>query len=110
MGRRERNPSDTLNDSDACRLDIWLVRTRLLKTRGLAAKLISKGKIRVRRNGQMDRVKKPHALVRPGDHVTFMRGTELISVEMVAAGTRRGPAPEAQKLYRRQSDSSDTIY
>jgi ribosome-associated heat shock protein Hsp15 len=66
--------------------------------------LIAKGKIRLRRNGQMERVKKPHALIRPGDHVTFMRGTELISVEMVAVGTRRGPAPEAQKLYIRADE------
>lgn len=103
MSRRAQ-ASKTENANDACRLDIWLYRTRLIKTRGLAAKLITKGKIRVRRNGQIERTKKPHALIRPGDHVTFMRGTELISVEMVAVGTRRGPAPEAQKLYIRADD------
>ena len=91
--------------NEACRLDIWLFRTRLLKTRALAARMITKGKIRIRRQGQMERIKKPHALIRPGDHVTFMRGTELISVEMVGAGTRRGPAKEAQTLYSRTEEA-----
>lgn len=105
MSRRAFASQIDGNVNEACRLDIWLYRTRLLKTRGLAAKLITKGKIRVRRNGLMERVKKPHTLIRPGNHVTFMRGMELISVEMVAAGTRRGPAPEAQKLYIRADDA-----
>jgi ribosome-associated heat shock protein Hsp15 len=89
----------------ACRLDIWLFRTRLLKTRSLAARLITKGKIRVRRNGRTDRVQKPHTLIRPGDQITFMRGQELISVEMVEPGERRGPASEAQRLYIRLEET-----
>lgn len=104
MSRKART-DPTPETDEACRLDIWLFRTRLLKTRSLAARLISKGKIRLRRNGQMERIQKPHALIRPGDHVTFMRGAELISVEMVAAGTRRGPAKEAQTLYFRTEES-----
>jgi len=43
----------------------------------------------------------PHTLIRPGDNVTFMRGTELLSIKMKDAGKRRGPAPEAQTLYER---------
>jgi ribosome-associated heat shock protein Hsp15 len=46
-----------------------------------------------------ERTKKAHTLVRPGDGVTFMRGKELLSIRMNHAGTRRGPAPEAQTLY-----------
>lgn len=110
MGRRARNlPVDTKED-EACRLDVWLYRTRLLKTRSLASKMISKGKIRLCRNGQTERIKKPHALIRPGDSVIFMRGTELISVTMQGAGTRRGPAPEAQKLYVTADENTDTVY
>ena len=82
-------------------MDVWLYRTRLLKTRTGAARLITEGKIRLTRNGQTDRTKKPHTLIRPGDGVTFMRGAELLSVRMMAPGTRRGPAPEAQTLYER---------
>lgn len=94
--------SPALDDmaKSACRLDLWLYRTRLLKTRTLATRKIRDRKIRVFRNGQVEKVKKPHTLIKPGDHITFMRGTDLISVQMVAPGTRRGPAPEAQALYK----------
>jgi len=84
---------------EVCRLDVWLYRTRMLKTRRLATQFIQKGKVRVTRNGQTVRVKKPHHLIKTGQSVTFMRGRELITIEMIAAGTRRGPAPEAQRLY-----------
>jgi len=71
----------------------------LQKTRTGAAKLISTGKVRITRHGKTERIKKPHTLIRPGDGVTFMRGTQLLSVKMIEAGTRRGPAKEAQTLY-----------
>ena len=71
-----------------------------MKSRKLASQLISKGRIRLTRNGQTIRVKKPHHLIRSGQSITFMRGATLINVEMISAGTRRGPAPEAQSLYR----------
>ncbi|GGX63540.1 hypothetical protein GCM10011309_11920 [Litorimonas cladophorae] len=76
------------------------------KTRTGAAKLVSDGKVRLTRNGVTERTKKPHTLVRPGDGVTFMRGKELYTVRMKHAGTRRGPAPEAQTLYERLGDSA----
>ncbi len=85
---------------NACRLDVWLYRARLFKTRSFATKAILKGKIRITRYGQTKRVSKPHQALRPGDQVTFMRGPNLVQVEMINAGLRRGPAPEAQGLYR----------
>jgi len=87
------------NPADAARLDVWLFRTRLVKSRSLATKLILGGKIRLSRNGQTTRRLKPHVTIRPGDCVTFMRGTELLNIEMVAPGTRRGPSSEARELY-----------
>ncbi len=96
-----KDKSSQTAPAEACRLDIWLYRTRLLKTRTLATRMISAGKVRLTRNGQTDRTRKPHTLIRPGDSVTFMRGAELLSVKMISAGTRRGPAPEAQSLYER---------
>lgn len=92
------NSNETPQD-EACRLDVWLYRTRLFKTRSLATKTIRKGKIRITRHGKTERTTKPHLLLRAGDGVTFMRGKQLMQVEMIAAGTRRGPAPEAQALY-----------
>jgi len=95
-----QNHQDTNHDIEECRLDIWLYRTRMFKTRRLATQMIQKGKVRLTRNGQTVRIKKPHQLIKTGQSVTFMRGKELINIEMIAAGTRRGPAPEAQSLYQ----------
>lgn len=89
--------------SDGCRLDVWLFRTRIFKTRSLATKMILNGKIRITRNGRTERVKKPGLCLKPGEHVIFMRGKHLKQIEMISAGTRRGPAPEAQSLYRDHS-------
>ncbi len=95
--RSTQNPDATISQ----RLDIWLFRTRLLKTRSLAQQFAMKGKIRLTRNGQTHRVKKPHIHVCPGDVLTFMRGTRLINVEVLGIGNRRGPANEAQTLYKK---------
>lgn len=81
------------------RLDIWLWRARFFKTRSLASKVISKGKVRLGRAGQVQRITKPHYKARIGDQVTFMREEELIDVTVQSLGTRRGPAPEARALY-----------
>ena len=61
--------------------------------------MISKGKIRITRNGQTERTTKPHFIIRPGDALIFMRGTTLLQVEMISAAQSRGPASEAAALY-----------
>jgi len=92
-------------EGTGCRLDVWLYRTRIFKTRALATKMIQGGKIRVTRNGRTERIRKPGFTLKPGERVTFMRGKKLIDIEMISAGTRRGPAPEAQSLYRDHSSA-----
>lgn len=92
--------NNKLEEPEHCRLDIWLFRTRLVKSRKIATKLITSGRIRLSRGSQVIRVKKAHQVIRPGQSVTFMYGAKLLNVEMISAGTRRGPAPEAQRLYR----------
>lgn len=82
------------------RLDVWLFRTRQFKTRSLATKTILKGKIRITRNGKTERITKPHIKFRPGDRALFMRGRELVHIEMLGTAERRGPASEAATLYR----------
>ncbi|MEZ5715221.1 MAG: RNA-binding S4 domain-containing protein [Paracoccaceae bacterium] len=77
------------------RLDKWLWYARFFKTRGLAAKLVSGGHVRV--NGT--KVAKPAQSVGPGDVLTFPQGRVIRVVRIMAPGTRRGPAPEAQALY-----------
>lgn len=81
------------------RLDKWLWHARFFKTRTLAAKVIQSGAVRV--NGV--RISKSAALVRPGDVLTFVQATQVRVVVIIALGTRRGPAPEAQALYDDQS-------
>jgi ribosome-associated heat shock protein Hsp15 len=78
------------------RLDKWLWFSRMLKSRTLAADLVSAGKVRV--NGE--RVTKPSQTVKPGDTLTFVLHERPRVLEVVAGGDRRGPALEAQALYK----------
>jgi ribosome-associated heat shock protein Hsp15 len=78
------------------RLDKWLWFTRMLKSRTLAADLVSAGKVRV--NGE--RVTKPSHVVKPGDTLTFVLHERPRVLEVLAGGDRRGPAPDAQTLYK----------
>jgi len=80
--------------SGAARIDRWLFGVRLFKSRSLAADAVSGGKVHV--NGA--RVRPAHGL-RPGDLVTFTRGTVDFECEVKAIPQRRGPAREAQACY-----------
>ncbi|KAA0578145.1 RNA-binding S4 domain-containing protein [Azospirillum sp. Sh1] len=77
------------------RIDKWLWYARFFKTRSLAAKLCNDGGVRL--SGAV--VTKAHAAVKPGDVLTFAQGRHIRVIKVVALGTRRGPAPEAQALY-----------
>ena len=78
------------------RLDKWLWHARLFKSRTIAAARIAGGGFRVNKAV----VRKSHHFVRSGDVVTFAKGPYVRVVEIVALGARRGPAAEAQALYR----------
>jgi len=78
------------------RIDKWLWHARFFKSRTLAAKLSGSGKVRVNR----EVIRKPGYTVKPGDVLTFPKGRDIRVVEIVALGERRGPAAEAQALYR----------
>ncbi|WP_207455864.1 RNA-binding S4 domain-containing protein [Azospirillum sp. SYSU D00513] len=77
------------------RIDKWLWFARFFKTRSLAAKLCNGGVVRCA--GTV--VTKAHASVKPGDVLTFPQGKHIRVIKVVALGSRRGPAPEAQALY-----------
>lgn len=79
----------------AIRLDRWLWYARLFKSRTLATQLCGSGKLRLNR----EPVRKSHQTVRVGDVLTFPKGPYIRVIEVVALGTRRGPAAEAQALY-----------
>ena len=77
-------------------MDKWLWFSRFFKTRSLAATRVADGHVRV--NGK--RVTKRATSVGAGDVLTFVQGDIVRTVKIVAVGTRRGPASEAQTLYK----------
>jgi ribosome-associated heat shock protein Hsp15 len=77
------------------RLDKWLWHARFCKSRTLAAKLAEAGKVRIAGAP----IFKAHYGVKPGDILTFPLGPHIRTVRILALGERRGPAPEAQRLY-----------
>lgn len=89
---------------ETIRLDKWLWQARFFKTRSLAAKLVSTGKVRL--DGQP--VSKPARAVGPGAVLTFPQGSQVRVVRILGCGTRRGPAPEAQALYEDLTDWKPT--
>lgn len=80
---------------ESLRLDKWLWHARFFKSRSLAKARCESRKIRV--NG--DLISKASRTVTPGDTLTFPYQDGILVLEIVALGTRRGPAPEAQALY-----------
>lgn len=85
------------------RLDKWLFQARFFKTRGLAAKQVSGGHVRVNGN----RAGKSAQGVGPGDVLTFVQARQVRVVRIEALGDRRGPASEAQALYVDMSPAPD---
>jgi len=84
------------SDKTSRRLDQWLWFARFAKSRSLAARLCAQGAITV--NGAV--VLKANHAVRPGDVVTLPQGPWQRTVEVLGLGVRRGPASEAQTLFR----------
>ena len=68
---------------------------RFFKTRGLATKLISSGKLRI--NGEV--TLKPHRHAQIGQVLTFAKGPNIRVIRIDRIGQRRGPASEAELLY-----------
>ena len=81
--------------SEVIRLDKWLWQARFCKTRGIAARMIAEGAVRV----NAVRVTKPATVVRVGDGLSFAQGSAVRAIRIRALGARRGPAPEARTLY-----------
>lgn len=81
------------------RLDLWLFRARLSKTRAAAARLIGEGGVRVVREGAARRLEKPSAEISAGDAILFPRRGRILAVRIEGLAQRRGPAEEARRLY-----------
>lgn len=77
------------------RIDKWLWFARLVKTRGLAQRLVAAGNVRVNRH----RLTKASQTVAPGDVISVLVHDQIRVIRVEQAGHRRGPAPEARLLY-----------
>lgn len=86
--------------SDKLRIDKWLWAARFFKTRSLASDAVDGGKVQV--NG--DRVKPAKAL-NVGDALSIRIGHYTWQIKVLGLSDRRGPAPEAQKLYYESEES-----
>jgi ribosome-associated heat shock protein Hsp15 len=84
-----------VSENGTLRIDKWLWCARFFKSRTLAGKACTSGRVRV--NGSV--LGKAHYAVKPEDVLTFPLGTHIRVIRVVALGARRGPAPEAQTLY-----------
>lgn len=81
------------------RVDVWLYRARLARTRADAAALAASGCVRLVRNDASRPLAKPSAGLRPGDSLVLTLRGRLIALDVVALPRRRGPPPEARALY-----------
>jgi ribosome-associated heat shock protein Hsp15 len=77
------------------RLDKWLWFARVVKTRSLAARLVSEGHVRLNAR----RIETPAKAVGPGDVLTIALEHQVRVLKVVAPGTRRGGFPEAALLF-----------
>lgn len=85
---------------ETCRIDVWLWRARLFKTRSQAAAFVESGAVRLTHQGRQARLDKPSRLVRPGDDLVFARDGRVTELTVLDLGERRGPPAEARALYR----------
>lgn len=92
--------SEAAGEPADVRIDVWLWRARFFRTRALSAEHVRSSGVRLTHAGQTRRTDKPGANIAVGDIVTFGKGENILSVEVLDLGTRRGPAAEARALYR----------
>lgn len=78
------------------RIDKWLFFARVVKSRSLAAKLVSSGNVRLNKI----KIDQPSQNIKTGDVLTISLDRRILVYEVVSGGLRRGPAEEARELYK----------
>ncbi|GLK78898.1 RNA-binding S4 domain-containing protein [Methylopila turkensis] len=99
MRRPEESPPERL------RIDVWLWRARVARTRALAVGLVQSGHVRV--NGQ--RVRAPGHGLKRGDVLTIALSAAVRVLRVAEFGERRGPAAEAQALFEELGDGDGRL-
>ena len=87
------------------RIDKWLWFARVTKTRTLAKKLVTNGKIRVDSN----KISSASSLISCGQVLTITLERQILIYEIVELGTSRGPYIQAQLLYSDLSPKIDPV-
>ncbi len=85
---------------DKVRIDKWLWAARFFKTRALAGKACDIG--RIQSNGLRA---KPAREIHAGDMLQVENEAGLFQIEVIALSEMRGPAAQAQTLYRETESS-----
>ena len=78
------------------RIDKWLFFARVVKSRSLAQKLATSGRVRI--NGE--KCEQASDTVKVGDVLTITLERRILVYRLLDPGVRRGPAEEARTLYR----------
>lgn len=99
-GGPDPTPDSGAAGAEPLRVDRWLWAARFFKTRRLAADAIAGGRVQV--NGARARHAKT---VRPGDVIRLHLGPYEHQITVLALSARRGPAPEAARLYTEDPES-----
>jgi len=89
-----------IEENEKLRIDKWLWAARFFKTRSLAAEAIESGKVTINEV----RVK-PAKAIGVGDRLDIHLGPYCFEIVVLALSNKRGPAPQAQKLYRESDES-----
>jgi ribosome-associated heat shock protein Hsp15 len=89
------------------RVDVWLWRARLFKSRALAADAVSAGAVRLVRAGASRALGKPAELVGIDDGLSVRTPRGVVTVRILALGQRRGPPAEARALYQPITDQAE---
>ena len=82
------------------RLDVWLWAARFFKTRALAKKACELGRVQ-----SQNTPAKPAREVHVGNMLHITNDGGDFEIEVLGLSELRGPAPEAQKLYRETDES-----
>ena len=90
-------------DRDWQRLDKWLWCARFMKARADCTRLVQEGMVRINRQP----TDKAHARLRPGDVLTLPLRGQVRVIEVLSLAIRRGPASEAQTLYRELTEPGE---
>jgi ribosome-associated heat shock protein Hsp15 len=88
------------DESEKLRVDKWLWAARFFKTRALAVEAVESGKVTIGES----RIK-PAKAIGAGDRLDIRLGPYHFDIEVLALSNKRGPAPQAQKLYRESDES-----